>query len=194
MNRIDVMVDIETLGKSYCPPVFQLVAKAFDIRTGKILSTFKGNCDITTSKSEVEEATVIWWAKTDFRLFVKLITDGVLAGKTEEKMIQDFVEWFNSLECENSNKFLWGNGILFDNRIIKAKCDQYNIAYPVFYRNDLDMRTIIEIAAMKMGFDDQKAYRDSIKFEGTAHDADCDVDNQIKHVCRAYHDLIKPLK
>lgn len=194
MKRIDVMLDIETLGKNDCPPVFQLVAKAFDIRTGKILSTFKGNCDITTSKSEVEDETILWWTKTNFKLFIKLITDGVLSGKTEDKMIQDFVAWFNSLECENVNKFLWGNGVNFDNRIILAKCKQYNIIYPVFYRNDMDMRTLIEVAAMKMGFDDQKAYRDAMKFEGIAHDANCDVDNQIKHVCRAYNDLIKPLK
>ena len=194
MNRIDVMIDIETLGKTECPPVFQLVAKAFDIQTGEIIDSFHSTCDISTTKSEIENETVIWWMKTNFKLFVQLLADGVNSGNTEEKMIKDFINWFNDLKGDITHKFLWGNGVLFDNRIISAKCRQYGLAYPVYYRNDMDMRTIIEIAAMKLGFDNQKTYRDSVKFEGTAHDADCDVDNQIKNIVRAYKDLIKPLK
>lgn len=189
MNRIDVMIDIETLGTGECPPVFQLVAKAFELKTGKTIDTFKSCCDVSTSTSPIDDATVVWWTHTNFALFVKLIADGVNSGNTEKQMIEAFIQWFNNLTKDNHKVFLWGNGILFDNRIIQAKCRQYKLSYPVFYRNDMDMRTIVEIAAMKMGFKDQLEYRKSIQFEGTAHDANCDVDNQIKQVVRAYRDL-----
>ena len=189
MSRIDVMIDIETLGTGECPPVFQLVAKAFELKTGKIVDTFKSCCDVSTSTSSIDDATVVWWTHKNFALFVKLITDGVNSGNTEKQMIEAFIQWFNNLAKDNHNVFLWGNGILFDNRIIQAKCRQYDLSYPVFYRNDMDMRTIIEVAAMKMGFKDQLEYRKAIQFEGTAHDANCDVDNQIKQIVRAYQDL-----
>ena len=133
MSRIDVMIDIETLGTNECPPVFQLVAKAFDLKTGEIISIFQDCCDVSTSTSPIDEATVVWWTKTNFRLFVKLLADGVNSGNTEEQMIKNFINWFESLDKDNKNVFLWGNGVNFDNRIIAAKCMQYGLFYPVFY-------------------------------------------------------------
>ena len=191
MSRVDVMIDIETLGTNECPPVFQLTAKAFNIKTGEIISTFNDCCDISTSTSIIDKKTILWWVETNPALFAKLLLDGKNSKHTEEQMIINFIEWFNSLDSNNKNIFLWGNGVNFDNRIIAAKCRQYNLVYPVFYRNDMDMRTIIEIAAMKMGFTDQKSYRDTIKFEGTEHNAECDVNNQIKQLIKAYTDLTK---
>ena len=190
MDRIDVMVDLETLGTGACPPVFQLAAKAFNIETGEILNSIELFCDISTSESKPEEQTVMWWLNTNFKLFTQLLAKGVNGAKTEAQMIEEFITWFNSLHENPKKIFLWGNGINFDNRIIAEKCKQYGLTYPVFYRNDMDVRTILEMAALKMGFDGQIAYRKSMEFIGEAHNADDDVLNQIKIVSKAYTDLI----
>ena len=189
-KRIDVMIDFETLGTNDCPPVFQLSAKAFDITTGKIIASFNEVADVTTTTSEVSQDTLMWWFKTDFNLFTNLISEGMKSGNSEKDLIEKFVIWFNDLNTDYKNKFLWGNGVNFDNRIMQKKCEQYNIKYPVFYRNDMDMRTIMEIVAMKMGYSDQVAYRAAVEFKGTKHNADDDVTNQIKDLVRAYKDLM----
>ena len=191
MKQIDVMVDLETLGVKDCPPVFQLVAKAFDIKTGEILADFSETCDYRTTKSEIEEKTLAWWNDPErIELFRQLTNRGFESGLTEEELFKRFCIWFNSLG-DSRNVFLWGNGVNFDNRIIQKKCEQYGLKYPVFFRNDIDMRTIMRAAALKMGFNgDQIAYRASQGFEGTKHDANDDVMNQIRDVVRAMKDLM----
>ena len=191
MKQIDVMVDLETLGVKDCPPVFQLVAKAFDIKTGEILADFSETCDYRTTKSEIEERTMSWWNDPErIELFRQLTNRGFESGLTEEELFKRFCIWFSSLG-DSRNVFLWGNGVNFDNRIIQKKCEQYGLKYPVFFRNDIDMRTIMRAAAIKMGFNgDQIAYRASQGFEGTKHDANDDVMNQIRDVVRAMKDLM----
>ena len=189
-KRIDVMADLETLGTNDCPPVFQLNAKAFDITTGTIIDEFNEVADVTTTESEVSQATLMWWFKTDINLFTELIDKGMKSGNSEKDLIEKFVNWFNALDADYKHRFLWGNGVNFDNRIIQKKCEQYNIKYPVFFRNDMDMRTILEVAAMKTGYSDQVAYRAAIEFKGTKHNADDDVTNQIRDLVRAYKDLM----
>lgn len=188
MSRIDVMVDLETLGVSDCPPVFQLNAKAFDVNTGKILDGINLLCDVTTTESEVGQDTLMWWFKTNIDLFTKLIKEGMETKWSEKDMFSEFVRWFNALG-DKKNTFLWGNGVNFDNRIIQKKCEQYGLEYPVFFRNDMDMRTVLEMAAMKTGYTDQVAYRAAIGFKGTKHNADDDVTNQIRDIVRAVKDL-----
>ena len=53
------------------------------------------------------------------------------------------------------------------------------------------MRTICELAAMKDGFSDVKAWRQSISSDGTEHDALDDVKNQIKCVSVAWDKLLQ---
>lgn len=191
MKRIDVMVDLETLGVKDCPPVFQIAAKAFDITTGKIIADFNELCDYRTSKSEIEEGTLSWWNAPERKDLFKELTDkGIASRLTEEDLIRKFCIWFSALG-ESKTVFLWGNGVNFDNRIIQNKCRQHGLKYPVFFRNDMDMRTVIEMAAMKLGYNDQIEYRKAVKFEGTAHDANDDVTNQIRDLVRAYTDLTK---
>ena len=63
---------------------------------------------------------------------------------------------------------------------------QYGLEYPIFYRNDRDMRTIVELAAYKTGFPNSNSYQKSFPNYGTLHDAFDDVKHQIKVVCKAF--------
>ena len=187
-QRVDIMTDIETLGKDDGAPVFQISAVKFDICTGKIISTFNETVDISNMKN-IEGGTLLWWLNTNKELLSELLNKGKKTGYSEEDVVRHFVDWVNT-DMNNSAKrktaYLWGNGVLFDNRLIKNKCQQYGIEYPIHYRNDRDMRTIVELAAYKTGFESEYAYRESFPNIGKKHDAFDDVTFQVKVLCKAF--------
>lgn len=191
-KRIDIMVDIETLGKGDNPPVFQIAACAFDIATGEVLKVFNTFADIRTFHN-IEGDTLLWWLNTNAELLKDLLNKGCENGNTEEDIIAQFVNWVNCLAdiygVDPDKVYFWGNGILFDNRIISGKCRQYGVTYPIAYYSDRDMRTIVELASKKKGFSDDREYKKTIENSGVAHDALDDVRYQIKVVCQAYKDL-----
>lgn len=194
MDRIDIMVDIETLGVGENPTIIQLSAIAFDITTGEYIDTFDQCVDITNKNQDIDANTLLWWLDTDKELLNDIIKRGKY-GNTDIKYTHlKFNRWINctmqDADLWERDVFLWGNGILFDNRIIQQSMASNGITYPIFYRNDRDMRTIIELAAKKKGmtskdylaqFDD-----DSLK----KHDALDDVKFQIKAVTSAWAELI----
>lgn len=194
-NRIDIMTDIETLGRSNGAPVCQIAAVKFDIRTGRILDTFNEVVDIT-KLNNIEGDTLVWWLNTNKELLTNLLNEGKNGGLTEEDVLKHFVAWVTSgidgrPAPSQKDIFLWGNGILFDNRLIQNKCFQYGLEYPIHYRNDRDMRTIIELAGFKTGFDSEYAYRKSCPNVGIAHDAFDDVKFQVMVLCKAFSELEK---
>lgn len=80
---------------------------------------------------------------------------------------------------------------MFDNKLIQSKMEQYNIDYPIFYRNDRDMRTIVELAGLKLEINTEKEFREKFKDESlVAHDAFDDVKGQIKILSKAWNILL----
>lgn len=187
MKRIEIMVDIETLGKALDPTVTQISAAAFNIGTGEIVDEFNEYIHIP-EKLNIDNSTIIWWLSENPELLKNILTSCGAAENNEKDVISNFVDWVNELKTWYNQVYLWGNGILFDNRIISQKCQKYDIEYPIFYRNDRDMRTIVDLAATKMNMDSED-YRAQFEFDGTEHDALCDVKHQIKVVCNAYQTL-----
>lgn len=182
------MTDIETLGKQHNPTIIQIASCAFDIYTGEILYKFNESVNIKfENKLSVDGDTLSWWLNTDKELLTKIINEGTC--NSEMEMLIKFHQWIT--DFDKQNVFLWGNGILFDNRIIKSKMEQYDLKYPIFYRNDRDMRTIIELASIKSGYKTEKEFKDNNKLDGLiAHDAYDDVIYQIYVLNKAWNILI----
>ena len=145
--RIEIVGDLETWGKDGDTALIQIAAVAFDIDTGEYLSEFNELCDISKSKILVDGSTLKWWLNTDKELLTRLVNSG---KDDEETVVRHFYDWIVALKSEYEVYF-WGNGILFDNKIIQAKMAQYGLQYPIFYRNDRDLRTIVDIAESKFG-------------------------------------------
>lgn len=172
-KRIDIMLDIETLGKSGQHAVFQIAAAGFDISTGEIINTFNQVCDIAHSNILVDGDTLKWWLNTDKELLTRLLNRG---NCSEDWMVKSFHNWLSTLQ-EDYDIYLWGNGILFDNRIIKEKMDAIGLNYPIFYRNDRDLRTLVELVKVKYDIDPHE----HCKVESTEkHNAMSDVEHQIR--------------
>ena len=190
ISRIDIVCDIETLGRTQSPPVFQIAACAFDIKTGTVYDKFNSIVDIRTI-ANIEGDTLLWWLNTDKELLTKLLNEGKGGQKTEKYVIYEFTTWICNLtvklNIDIKSVYFWGNGILFDNRIISQKCKDFDLVYPIFYRNDRDVRTLLELACIKTN-------KSREEFEGNretiAHDALNDTLFEKQIICNAYRAII----
>lgn len=185
MKGTHIMTDIETLGTKEGATIFQIAAASFDIETGEVKSEIDLKLDIeTVDELSVDGSTLLWWLDTDKELLTKLLKEGDL---TELEMLTKFNEWVE--EQEGSPK-LWGNGILFDNQKIKFMLESKGLKYPIFYRNDRDVRTILALASSVSGKTENEIRNSITREDERAHDALDDVRKQIRLVCYCY-ELIK---
>ena len=76
-KRVDIMVDIETLGTGADSTIFQISAIAFNILTGEHISEFNQIADIAkNNKLVVDGSTLKWWLNTDKDLLTHLLNEG----------------------------------------------------------------------------------------------------------------------
>lgn len=189
MSRIDIMCDLETLGRKEDSTIIQIAAIAFNIYNGKELNVFNKNVDVKKCENiNIEGSTLKWWIKSDKDLFFKLIIEGTLSDK---ELLSEFYEWICNLKLQYDEVFLWGNGILFDNKILQHQFESIGLKYPIFYRNDRDMRTLVELAAVKEGLKSEFEYREKYKLKNLRkHDAFDDVKQQISIIIKATKDIL----
>lgn len=196
MTRADIMVDIETLGNKADSTIIQLSAVAFDVTTGEVLpdKTFNAVADIdkNTNGVHVTGNTIKWWLNTNADLFKELLTTG---KDSSEDIVANFYWWIRALQEEHGEKnvYLWGNGILFDNKMIQHQMESIDLDYPIFYRNDRDVRTILESATTKLDVEERefkKSIQDKME-EFTAHNALDDCMFQIKLVSICWNALME---
>ena len=70
--------------------------------------------------------------------------------------------------------------------------EQIELEYPIFYRNDRDMRTIVELAALKTGAKTEKEFRElNYDKKYTAHDGFDDVKQQIDILSKSWNLLLE---
>ncbi|KON87468.1 hypothetical protein AF332_11945 [Sporosarcina globispora] len=188
MSRIDVMVDIETLGTGSNATIFQIAAVAFNIETGEHCSKFNMIADISKSrKLNVDGSTLKWWLNTNKELLTDLLNKG---EESSEDLLSKFNNWLMYLTSDLRDIYLWGNGILFDNKMIQQQLTDSGEVYPIFYKNDRDVRTIVDLAGKKLGITEQEL-KDKFKDDKLVHhDAFDDVKYQINLVAGCYKLLI----
>ena len=190
-SRVDIMVDLETLGNTMNASIIQIAAVPFNITEGAIYTehVFEGFVDIAKSELDVNGSTLKWWFQTNPELLKTLIMKG---EKSEEDVLVSFLRWIYKLPFDTV--YLWGNGILFDNAIIKQKMKSYGLAYPIRYDKDRDVRTILELASIKENVT-QNELKDRIrKEEFVFHNALHDALFQTELVCECYRILTKQEK
>ena len=187
--RTDIMVDIETLGTKTGATIFQIAAASFDITTGEVKDTVNLTGDIAKYDTlAVDGSTLKWWLDTDADLLKTLLSGGTL---TEKELLTSLLSWMYAQAPDNKDVYLWGNGILFDNVKISDLCAKHDVSYPIFYRNDRDVRTILELASLKSGLT-EKELRASVQAENERkHDAFDDVMFQIRLVQKCYEIVMK---
>lgn len=187
MKRIDVMTDIETLGTSSDSTIFQISAVTFDIITGEIKSSFNKIANIELNeKMNVDGSTIKWWLNTNKDLLQELLNSGT--GSSTELLV-DFHKWLSGEKRQSDEFNLWGNGILFDNKMIQHQLESIGLNYPIKYKNDRDVRTIVDLASQKLGITERELKEKFVTGE-VEHDAFNDVRYQVKLVSGCYGILV----
>ncbi|MGF0347650.1 3'-5' exonuclease [Rhodococcus sp. IEGM1300] len=185
-QRVDIMVDIETLGTEPGSTIFQIAAAAFDITNGDIVSEFDKVADIYCRDDlKIMGGTLKFWLNDNRETYFKLQER---ASGCPHVMVADFWRWLTAFtDQEDADVYLWGNGILFDNLFLKKAFQEEGLDYPISFRNDRDVRTLREMAEMKAGLTGVPFSYEKV---GTAHDALDDVRSQINMVVAAFNSLM----
>lgn len=148
--RKDIMVDIETLGTGDNATIFQIAGMSFDITTGEIFDSINLIGDIEKfGNLGVDGSTLKWWLNTDKELLTDLLNKGTM---DEYELLEEFSKWIVKQSNTNDMQdvYMWGNGILFDNAKLQTAINSCSgLKYPIFFRNDRDLRTLLELASLK---------------------------------------------
>lgn len=189
--RKDIMVDIETLGTGENATVFQISAMSFNIQTGDKYGSINLIGDIEKyGNLNVDGSTLKWWLNTDKELLTELLNKGTYK---EYDLFEALHKWLEAQSTTGDMKdvYLWGNGILFDNAKLQTNLNSCNgLKYPIFYRNDRDVRTILELASMKSGLTEDEIKEYVTDENERKHDAFDDIAYQIRLVVKCYEILM----
>lgn len=179
----NVMLDLETMGKGHHAAIVTIGAVFFDPMTGELGAEFEAHIDLNDSArfGEMDPDTVLWWLgqSDDARAALKP------SGKSQrlDDALWGLYEWMvNGSEGNNGNLKVWGNGASFDNVIMRNACRQTRVPPAWSYRNDRDVRTVVDMGRHLLGFDPKKG----MPFEGVAHRALDDAKHQARYVSAIY--------
>jgi len=175
-----IMLDIETMGVSGNAAIMAIGACYFDPSTGEIGDTFHEQVDIS-SNGQIDASTVLWWMKQSDEARSKFYNN----HKAEP--IQHVLSMFYRFVKPGCQ--VWGNGIAFDNVIIRNAFDHTGCLDPVPWKfwNDRDVRTMVELG-QAIGLDPKRDF----PFEGIKHDALADAIHQAKYVSAIWQALTGP--
>lgn len=136
----------------------------------------------------VDGSTLKWWLNTDKELLTMLLNKG---DGSSTDLVREFKQFLdNETGKDYSNVYFWGNGILFDNAMIKQQLLNIGEEYPIIYKNDRDMRTIVELASHKLSLTEREL-KDKFKMQNIRkHNAIEDCYNQIQIVSNCYRILM----
>jgi len=183
MKYTDLMIDIETLGRTPGVAVIQIAAVPFNINTGEVsTNTFRmsiGKGPQIKAGYQWDVNTIKWWEKENPKLFKKLSN----SKNHYVKVAVEFQKWFRSLP-DNQNIRVWGNSNRFDLGIIEGwYAKSIGHKFQPFWNTWLenDCRTLSNL---------KPEIKRNLKFIGTKHDAIDDCKHQIKYC----HQTIKSLK
>lgn len=204
MSAIHIMIDLESKAITSHPALFQIGAvkfstSAFASAEGglSIDSRFVSACTMDKAiKGDVSDSTMEFWAGLPEVL--KSIED--LAGsRTQEQMLQEFVDWVNEL-CEgheNPVVYIYGNGAAEDCVWLVNALADYGLSIPNHsFRTNVCFRTLKTMAKEKYSklFPQAKTDIFSSVEVDTEHDALCDAIYQVKclSVIMQLLDLVLP--
>jgi len=181
---VHVMVDLETFSTKEDAAILSIGACKFDpsvpLGMNPIIDSFEVHIDPADCQRmgmHIDVDTVLWWMHADrdearAELLSHRYSWVDLAGALDE-----FKHWlgFGTLP-------MWGNGVAFDNVILKSAYERCNMPVPWSFYHDRCYRTVKALAP------DVK-----IKRVGTHHSAVDDAVSQAEHLIAITHTLGVPL-
>lgn len=177
---IDVMLDLETMGKGPNAAIVAIGAVGMDLVNGKLGKDFYVTISLESSVEaggEMDASTVLWWMRQSDEARAEL--DG---GGSWADAICRFYSFLKNNSDRNTLR-VWGNGVDFDNVIMAQAFARHHLDVPWLYRNNRCYRTM-----RKLFPDVGRVVRD-----GTLHNAYDDAKNQALHLIKIFSEKsLKP--
>jgi len=191
-RTIDIMLDLETIGLCDNVVITQLSAVAFSMHDGTIFETFNEHIGIRNSVQKglkIDGSGMEWWFKQPDKIYEDVFVKAMASEIKIEDTLQKFTNWIESLKSfygldYKANVNVWGNGALADNKWIRQAYKVCNMEPPWGFRDDRDVRTIVELGRRLFDYEYSK-----VPFEGTVHNAIDDCKHQIKYCSEIYNKL-----
>ncbi|MBI6549911.1 3'-5' exoribonuclease [Xenorhabdus sp. VLS] len=180
------MLDLETMGTAVDSAIISIGAVFFNPATGELGSYFYRAVDLTSSMQSggtVDGDTVRWWLRQDSEARAAITVNG-LPSITE--VLFELEEFVNENTKYNTRSLkVWGNGVAFDNVILRSAYEREKIKPFWHWYNDRDVRTMVELGRA-IGVDPKQ----NMPFAGKQHNALDDAIHQAKYVSVIWQKLI----
>lgn len=137
----DVMVDIETFGKTPQAPIIQIGAVAFS-RTGNISPPFKVTIKPDFSRYKPDEETILWWLEQSKEARESVISD----DWTTREALESFTDWLSTELAYDP--IVWAMPPEFDLKILENAFRVEGLSLPWKYNASRDLRTLLDLAGM----------------------------------------------
>jgi len=159
----DIMTDLETMGNRPDAAIIAIGGVEFSLDTKTIGREFYEVVDLDSAMKAggtVDASTILWWMQQsdEARAAFKR------PGKDIDFVLRLFKAWVQSA---GEDVPVWGNGVAFDNVILRSAYDRLGLTAPWSFRNDRCFRTV---RAMYPKIDRS--------YQGTAHNALDDAKSQ----------------
>lgn len=171
---LNVMLDLETMGKGPDAAIVAIGAVKFDPATG-LGDTFYANVDLASSvehKGVMDASTVMWWMKQSDAARQRLVTPDPVCIADALLRFEDWVNGGPHIQRPATDVAMWGNGAAFDNVILRGAYERLGLEPPWQFRGDRCYRTL-------------KALHPEVPLppsEGTHHNALDDAVFQARHL------------
>ncbi|MEI6557961.1 MAG: 3'-5' exonuclease [Rhodospirillaceae bacterium] len=141
MPRLDYMIDIETTGTSPDRTgILQIAAVRFDLDRRTFQKNSFNQCMFVPPHRFWEEDTRRWWMSQP-----KTILENIIGrARPAREVIKEFVDWVNSDNVHQSDRYLWAKNACFDWGFISSYLKDFELANPFSFRRVRDINTFLE--------------------------------------------------
>ncbi|MNG54860.1 hypothetical protein D3C79_129130 [compost metagenome] len=186
---MNIMLDIETLGRTSSAAIVAIGAVVFDPDTSLLNHDFY--CVINESEAlrygmSDGEAMVWWLAQPEAARQIFAQGNGAIAFTSALEL---FTQWLQRMQRIHGGPVkIWSNGAGFDCVILRNGYTAAGLPCPWNFWSEFDVRTLVELGRQKLGADQKK----DMPFEGPGHNALDDAKHQARYVSAIWQ-LLGPL-
>lgn len=184
MNHL--MIDLETMGNNPNAPIVAIGAVFFNPQTGDTGATFYTVVNLRDAMrygAKPDGDTILWWLEKSEAARSAICTKDAATLPEALTELSNFI----TLHCEYPRYLkVWGNGVCFDNVILRSAYESIGECPPWQFWNDSDVRTMV-LLGRKLGFDPKR----DMPLEGVAHNALDDAMHQAKYVSAIWQRLLR---
>lgn len=138
MSEVNVMLDLETMGRTTTAVICSIGAVKFTVE-GEILDTFYCTVDAKDCKNHgltTDKSTLEWWKKQPKHVLDQLVKDCLPLRDA----LTNFSKWYGTKSLPT-----WGNGVAFDNVILRNAYEAVGMNAPWKHWEDRCYRTMKNI-------------------------------------------------